>query len=295
MAVPLAAPIEDPTMTAIDTQRDPERHPQPAPDALRERVRATWTAGDFDRIAVSYAAGAADFVARLGLGAGERVLDVACGTGNLAIPAARAGARVTGIDIAPIAIAHLADRSAAGGLGIDTHVGDAEQMPFEDASYDAAITMFGAMFAGHPDRAASELLRVVRPGGRIAMANWTPDSLVADMLKATVAYAPPPAGVPSPLFWGSPDVVRERLGAGASSITFERRTIALEFPVTPAETVDLFRTWYGPTVRTFAALDPVKQAALFEDLERLFTAHNRAPGAGTRLESEYLAVVAVRA
>lgn len=268
--------------------------PQPA-DALRERVRATWTAGDFGRIAVSYEQGAAEFVGRLEIQPTDRVLDVACGTGNLTLPAARTGAQVTGVDIAPALVAQLAGRAAREGLAVDAREGDAEALPFADGSFDTVITMFGAMFAGHPDRAAAELLRVTRAGGRIAMANWTPKGFVGQMLRATVGYAPPPAGVPSPLLWGDPEVVRERLGAGTTELRFERHMIVFTFPFGPEETVRVFRTWYGPTVRTFAALDEEKQRALFDDLVRLWSEHNTGGANATHVESEYLQVIALRA
>jgi SAM-dependent methyltransferase len=270
-----------------------EAKQQPA-EALRERVRATWTAGDFGRIAVSYEQGAAEFVARLGIRPEERVLDVACGTGNLTLPAARAGARVTGIDIAPALVAQLADRAAAEGLAVDARQGDAETLPFTDGSFDTVITMFGAMFAAHPQKAADEMLRVTRSGGRIAMASWTPAGFIGQMLRITVGYLPPPPGMPSVLLWGDPDAVRERLGAGAAELRFERRPMVLAFPFGPEETVRLFRTWYGPTVRAFAALDEERQRGLFADLVRHWTEHNTAGPDATRVESEFLEVIAVR-
>jgi SAM-dependent methyltransferase len=264
-------------------------------EALRARVRATWMAGDFGRIAVGFERGAAAFVGRLGLGANERVLDVACGTGNLALPAARSGARVTAIDIAPALVAQLAEHAESEGLPMDAREGDAEALPLGDSTFDTVMTMFGAMFAAHPQAAADEMLRVTRPGGRIAMANWTPEGFIGRMLKIIVGYVPPPAGVPSVLLWGDPRTVEERLGAGVKQLQFHRRTMVLEYPLTPAETVDLFRTWYGPTVRTFAALEDERQHGLFADLVRHWTAHNTAGPNATRVESEFLEVIATRA
>ena len=272
-----------------------QQNRQRTPDALSDRVRATWTTGDFGRIAVGYEQGAAEFIARLGLRPEERVLDVACGTGNLALPAARAGARVTGIDIAPALVAQLAERAAAEGLVVDGREGDAEALPFADGTFDSVVTMFGAMFAAHPQRASDEMLRVTRSGGRIAMANWTPDGFIGRMLRVTVGYVPPPAGMPSVLLWGDPDVVRERLGGGVAEVRFERRPMVLAFPFGPQETVRLFRTWYGPTVRAFAALDEERQDGLFADLVRLWHEHNTAGQDATRVESEFLEVVARRA
>jgi SAM-dependent methyltransferase len=263
-------------------------------DGLNERVRATWIAGDFGRIAVSYESGAAAFVERLKLAPGERVLDVACGTGNLTIPAARARATVTGIDIAPPLVEQLRARAEAEGLSLDAREGNAEALPFEDGSFDTVISMFGAMFAAHAHLAGAELLRVTRKGGRIVMANWVPDGFVGSMLKVTVGYVPPPPGMPSVLLWGNPDTVRERLGAGASRLTFERRPMVLSFPVSPRETVQLFRDWYGPTVRAFAALDPERQQALFDDLVALWSEANTAGPDATRVESDFLEVTAIR-
>ena len=264
----------------------------PIIDPLTERSRATWTSGDFGRIAAGYVRGAGEFIARLELGAGERVLDVACGTGNLAIPAARTGATVTGVDIAPNLVAQAKARAAAESLGISFDVGNAEELPYESGSFDTSVTMFGAMFAARPERAAAELLRVTRSDGRIAMANWTPTGFIGEMLKATVAHAPAPAGVASPLLWGTEDAVRERLGAGCQSFTFSRRMITFEYPFPPEQVVTEFRLWYGPTLRAFASLDNQGRESLRRDLERLWTEHNRADDGTTRVESEYLEVVA---
>ena len=263
-------------------------------DPLTDRVRATWTAGDFGRIAAGYVDGAAEFIARLALERNERVLDVACGTGNLAIPAARAGATVTGVDIAPNLIAQAKSRAADESLPITFEVGDAEQLPYESDTFDTTVTMFGAMFAARPEYAASELLRVARPGGRIAMANWTPTGFIGQMLKTTVAYVPPPAGVPSPLLWGSEDIVRTRLGAGVSSLALTRRLIIFEYPFGPEQVVNEFRLWYGPTLRAFGALDEERRTAFRRDLEHLWWEHNRANDGTTRVESEYLEVVGVK-
>jgi SAM-dependent methyltransferase len=263
-----------------------------APDPLTERVRATWTAGDFGRIARGYVRGAGEFIARLGLDAGERVLDVACGTGNLALPAARTGALVTGVDIAPNLLAQAEARAASERVSIKFDLGDAEQLPYADGEFETVVTMFGAMFASRPDRAARELLRVTRSGGRIVMANWTPAGFIGEMLRATVAYVPPPAGIPSPLLWGTEDAVRSRLGDGVASLTLTRRLMTFEYPFGPEQVVNEFRLWYGPTLRAFAALDEVQRGGLRRDLERLWTENNRAKDGTTRVQSEYLEVIA---
>jgi SAM-dependent methyltransferase len=261
-------------------------------DPLTARARAVWTSGDFLQIARSFAAGAEDFITRLSLRAGETVLDVACGTGNLSIPSARAGARVTGIDLAPnlIAQARLEARVVGGAITFD--VGDAESLPYGDGQFDTTVSMFGAMFAYRPERAAGELLRVTRSGGRIAMANWTAEGFVGRLLRAHVAVLPPPAGVPSPLAWGDADVVRARLGGGVSSLVTTRRTLDLAFPFPPAAVTELFATCYGPTVTTLKAADPEGASRLRDELTRLFREHNIALDGSTTVSGEYLDVQA---
>lgn len=272
------------TTTTIDTV---------SADPLTERVRVTWTTGDFGRIAKGYERGAGEFIARLGLGIGERVLDVACGTGNLSIPSAHCGAFVTGVDIAPNLIEQAKHNAELEGLEIRFDVGDAEQLNYADRAFDSVVTMFGAMFAARPERAAAELIRVTRPGGRIAMANWTPSGFIGQMFRTVGRHAPPPGGVPSPILWGSEIEVRSRLSTGVQSLSLASRTITFEYPFSPAETVNLFLTYYGPTVRAFASLDENAQRALRSDLEALWTENNRATDGTTRVESEYLEVVAV--
>jgi len=276
-------------MTALpDTLRGPLEL-----DPIGERVRATWTSGDFGRIAKGYSLGSGEFIARLGLYPNEPVLDLACGSGNLAIPAARAGASVTGIDIAPNLVSQAQTRALAEGLSIRFDVGDAEQLPYANGEFTTVVTMFGAMFAARPERAAAEMLRVTRSGGRIAMANWTPSGFIGEMLRMTTKYVAPPTGISSPLLWGTEDAVRARLGSGVKSLTLTRRLITFEYPFGPEETVNQFRLWYGPTLRSFAVLDEPNRGALRRDLERLWTDHNRATDGTTRVQAEYLEILAV--
>ena len=263
-------------------------------EGLKTRLKATWMSGDFDKIAQVIEAGAVAFIERLALEPGTRVLDVACGSGNLAIPAARAGARVTGLDIAPNLLETARRRAMAEGLKIDFEEGDAEQLPYQDASFDWVVTMFGAMFAPQPPKTASELLRVCRPGGQLAMANWTPQGFIGQMFKTTAQHVQPP-NIPSPLLWGDEEAVRERLGSGVSDLRLSRQTCAFILPMTPEQTVDYFRAWYGPTLRAFAALDETGQAALRHDLVRLWSEHNLAQDGTTYVEAEYLEVLATRA
>ena len=277
-------------MTALrDTAADPDLNVDP----IAERVRATWTSGDFGRIARGCERGAAEFIARLGLQPLEPVLDVACGTGNLAVPAARAGASVTGIDIAPILVSQAQARATGERLSIRFDVGDAERLPYANGEFQTVVTMFGAMFAGRPERAAAELLRVTRSGGRIVRANWTPTSFSGEMLRTTTSYVAAPSDIPSPLLWGTDDAVRARLGGRVASLTLTRRLITFEYPFGPEEVVSYFRLWYGPTLRAFAALEEINRNGLRRDLEHLWTDHNRATDGTTRVQSEYLEVLAV--
>jgi SAM-dependent methyltransferase len=261
-------------------------------DPLTARARAVWSGGDFHQIATSYSEGAAEFVSRLGLRPAESVLDVACGTGNLAIPAARAGAAVTGIDIASNLIARARQEAREARCVIGFDVGDAESLPYPDDQFSTTMSMFGTMFAYRPERVAAELVRVTRAGGRIALANWTPEGFVGEMLRAHVAVVSAPAGVPSSLDWGVEAIVRERLGDHVRSLTCTRRTIELSFPFAPAAVAELFATYYGPTVATLKATDPAGASRLRSMLTHLFEVHNTRTGGGTTVVGEYLDVQA---
>ena len=263
-------------------------------ESLKHKLRATWTAGDFAEIAKSIQAGAEEFVGRLHIKAPVTLLDVACGNGNTAIPAARLGADVTGVDIAPYLIEQAVERAAEAGVRAEFDIGDAEALPYEDASFDHVITMFGAMFAPRPDVTASELKRVCRPGGLIAMANWTPQGFIGQMFKTTGKHVPPPAGMASPLLWGDIATVEERFSDGVSEVEMIPRTIDFVFSMNPAEVVEHFRLYYGPTQKAFEALDKAGQAALRSDLEQLWTENNHMTDGTTKVESEYLEVKAVR-
>lgn len=260
---------------------------------LKSRLKATWMSGDFDKIAQIIETGAVEFIERLAIAPGTRVLDLACGSGNLSIPAARARASVTGIDIAPNLIETARKRALREGLKIDFDEGDAEQLPYEDASFDMVVTMFGAMFAPQPERTAAEMLRVCRPGGRIAMANWTPTGFIGQMFKTTAAHVPPPS-IPSPLLWGDEECVRERLRTGVSDLQINRRMASFCLPMRPEQTVDYFRAWYGPTLRAFGTLDAGGQTALRSALARLWSEYNRETEERTHVEAEYLEVLATR-
>lgn len=266
----------------------------PELETLKTKLHKVWTAGDFGQIAKSYAPDAADFVGRLNLRKGTRVLDAACGAGNLSLPAARAGADVTGVDIADYLIEQARANAGKENLKIKFDVGDAENLSYDKASFDAVITMFGAMFAPRPELAAAELKRVCRPGGIIAMANWTPTGFVGQMFKLTGKHVPPP-NMPSPVLWGDETAARERLKDGIADLKLTRRKVTLRFPFSPIKTVEHFRQYYGPTQMAFKALDEGGQSALRHDLEELWTENNQATDGTTEVGSEYLEVIAVRA
>jgi SAM-dependent methyltransferase len=268
--------------------------PQSEFDALKKNLRGIWMAGDFGQIARYSAKEGEDFVNRLPIGPGMRVLDVACGTGNLSIPAARKGAAVTGVDIATNLLEQARERAAAEHLQAHFEEGDAEQLPCADATFDVVTSMFGAMFAPRPDRVASELIGVCRPGGVIAMANWTPTGFAGKMFAIGGRYLPPPEGVPPPVLWGDEETVRRRFGTAVSDLKMTVRTLAIYFPFPPREVVQLFREYFGPTRITFSKLDGPGQAAFAEDLERHWREHNQAEGTRTLAQAEYLEVVAVR-
>lgn len=264
-------------------------------ESLKTRLKSMWMAGDFNEIARVIQASGDDFAARLELKESDRVLDVACGSGNLTIPAARTGATVTGVDIATNLLEQARERAESEGLKIQFDEGDAENLPYDDAAFDVVMTMYGAMFAPRPELVSSELVRVCKPGGRIAMANWTPSGFIGQMFKVTGKHVPPPPTMPSPIKWGDEETVRERLREGIADLKITRRMCTFKFPFPPADVVEFFRTYYGPTQRAFGALDEAGQAALRKDLEQLWSDNNKATDGTTDVESEYVEVLGTRA
>ena len=267
----------------------------PGIDALKAKMKATWMDGDYARFATYMAPGARQILAGWNVAQGERLLDVACGAGQLTIPAARGGACASGIDIASNLIAQARRRAAAEGVAVRFDEGDAEQLPYADAAFDVVTSLIGAMFAPRPEQVASELARMCRPGGRLCMANWTPTGMVGLMFKQVAAHVPPPPGLTPPVQWGDEDTILQRLGDGFSDIRLTRKIYPLwRFPVSASAVVDFFRTHYGPVKRAFEALDAPAQRSLHAGLEAVFSAHNTARDGSVELRAEYLDVVAVR-
>lgn len=257
--------------------------------AIKRAMKAAWMAGDFGKIADLNTQRGEEFVERLDLKPGMRVLDVACGTGNQSLPAARIGADVTGLDHAPNLLAQARAAAAKEGLKIRFIEGDAEELPFEPGEFDVAMSMFGAMFAPRPERVASEFLRVCKRGGLIAMASWTPTSFQAETFKINAKYAPPPPGLPAPVLWGDEQVVRERFGNRAVVET-SKREVVFDFPFGPAKVVDMFRTYFGPTQVALARLDAAQQAAMIADMTGHWASRNEGDANHTVVRGEYLEV-----
>ncbi|MBB5059468.1 SAM-dependent methyltransferase [Granulicella aggregans] len=263
---------------------------------IKNAMRATWMAGDFGVVAKTISGSAEEFIARLAIAPGSRVLDIACGTGNSAIPLARAGAIVTGVDIATNLLEQARERATAEGLKITFDEGDAEALPYADASFDAVTTMFGAMFAPRPALVASECARVLKPGALLAMANWNPASFTGQMFRVGSDHVPAPPGIPPPALWGDEATVRGRLAPFFSNVETQLISIDFDMPVSPAGAVDFFRKYFGPTQMAFARLDAAGQAALAADLTALWSSANIAPDpdAHTLVKNEYLQITAIR-
>jgi ubiquinone/menaquinone biosynthesis C-methylase UbiE len=266
--------------------------PLPDLEAVKQRQRATWASGDFHAVGARIVLTAEELCDAADLRAGWRVLDVATGSGNAAIAAARLGCRAVGVDYVPALLQRGRIRAAAEGLDVKLVEGDAEALPFPDESFDAVTSVFGCMFAPDHARAAAELMRVCRPGGAIALASWTPDGFIGELFRTVAAHVPPPAGVASPMLWGTDEYLRELFGEAVSSLESTERTFTFRF-VSPEEFVAFFRRWYGPTLRAFAALEGPAQAALEADLVALARRFDRIGDGATAIPATYLQTVAI--
>jgi ubiquinone/menaquinone biosynthesis C-methylase UbiE len=274
-------------MTTLDAS-------QPDLAAVKAKQQQTWASGDFSVIGSWIVLTAEHLVDTADLHAGWRVLDVATGSGNAAIAAARAGASVVGLDYVPALLDRARERAAAEGFEIEFLEGDAESLPFPDGSFDAVTSVFGSMFAPDHEQAASELVRVVRPGGTIAVVAWKPDGFIGDLFRTTSGHVPPPAGVQSPLLWGTEEHLREILGEEICSLEVRERTFSFRAE-SAEEFVASFRRWYGPTNKAFAALDDEGQAALARDLVDLARRSDRLEDEGAvALPSTYIEAVALK-
>jgi ubiquinone/menaquinone biosynthesis C-methylase UbiE len=258
--------------------------------AIKVKQQATWTAGDYAVVGTTLQLTGETLCESIDIAAGERVLDVAAGNGNAALAAARRGAEVTCSDYVPGLLERAKARAAAEGLAMEFATADAEALPWDDASFDVVLSTFGVMFAPNHEQSAAELLRVCRPGGRIGVTAWTPDSFIGQMFKIVGSYLSPPAGVASPLLWGTADHVASLLGA--ASVTCEQHTFQFRYR-SARHWLDTFKTYYGPTNKAFGALDGDARAALDAELIALAEAWN-ASSAAFQVPSDYLQTVGLR-
>ena len=261
---------------------------------VKSRQQQTWATGDYQMIASCIVPVSELLCEAVELQAGERVLDVATGSGNTALAAARRFSDVTGVDYVPGLLERGRLRASAEGLPVTFREGDAEALPVDDATFDVVVSTFGSMFSPDQEQAAAELLRACRPGGRIGMTNWTPDGWIGQMFRVVGRHVPPPVGLRPPTRWGTEEGVRELFGSGVTSLQARRKAFVWRF-ATPQHYLDLFRTFYGPTNRAFAALDAAGQDALGRDLIELVTQFNVAQSGPLLVPADYLEVVAVKA
>jgi SAM-dependent methyltransferase len=262
-------------------------------DAIKQRQQQTWASGDFSMVGARIVLVAEELVDRADLHAGWRVLDVATGSGNAAIAAARLGCTAVGVDYVPSLLERGRKRAAAECLKVEFVDGDAEALPFPDASFDAVTSVFGAMFAPDHAQAAEELMRVTRPGGTIALASWTADGFIGELFRTVAAHVPPPVGLPSPMLWGSEEHLRRLLRGGIADLTVTRRTFTFRF-TSPEEFVAFFRLWYGPTLKAFAALNDIARDALESDLIALAERYDRLQSDAVAIPATYTEALATR-
>ena len=271
------------------------RDPSPAPDfaTVKTKQQATWASGDFAVIGTTLQIVGETLAEAVDVRAGERVLDVAAGNGNATLAAARRFATVTSTDYVPSLLEKGAARAAAEGLEVAFQVADAEDLPFDDASFDVVLSTFGVMFTPDHTRSSSEMLRVLRGGGRIGMANWTPEGFIGQLFKVIGAYLPPPPGLTSPAAWGTEPHIAELFGSRAVDIRCTRKHFNFRY-ASSAHWLQIFRDFYGPTHKAFAALDVARQAMLERDIVALLQRLNIAGKSSLVVPGEYLEVVLVK-
>ena len=280
-------------MTQSTPYAQSERSPVPAPDlaAVKARQQAMWASGDFSVIGTTLQIVGESLCEAVDLEAGSRVLDVACGNGNASLAAGRRFCKVTGIDYVPELVHRAADRARAERLDIDFVVGDAEHLPFDDATFDVALSTYGIMFAADQEQAAREIVRVVRPGGKIGLANWTPEGFVGELLRTVGKHVPAPAGVASPILWGTEARLRD-LFPRMRAIRSVRKDFVFRYE-SAAHFVDVFQRFYGPTHQAFQKLDTDRQGRLVADIVDL-TYRFKRRGIALSVPAEYLEVVIER-
>jgi ubiquinone/menaquinone biosynthesis C-methylase UbiE len=268
---------------------------QPTTDLtmVKSRQQATWSSGDYAVIGTTLSITGELLCEAIDLRSGQQVLDVAAGNGNATLAAARRWANVTSTDYVAGLLERGRVRATAERLRVSFQEADAERLPFTDASFDVVLSTFGVMFTPNQEQAARELLRVCRPGGKIGLANWTPEGFIGQVFRTIGKYVPPPAGVKSPALWGTEQRLRELFGDGISEMTINRRMFVFRYR-SAEHWLDVFRTYYGPTLKAFATLDADGQARLAHDLTEVLERFNQGGANTLAVPSEYLEVVAIR-
>ena len=262
-------------------------------DAVKKRQQLAWSSGDFAVVASRIVLVAEQLCDTADIRAGWRVLDVATGSGNAAIAAARHGCTAVGVDYVPALLERGRRRAAAEGLPVELLEGDAEALPFRDASFDAVTSVFGTMFAPNHAKTAAEVLRVCRPGGTIALASWTPDGFIGELFKTIARHVPPPPGVQSPMLWGTKAHLRKLFGTDVTSLDVRERTFTFRF-LSAEDFTTFFRLWYGPTVKAFAALEGDARDALERDMTDLARTFDRLGKGAIAIPAVYTEAVAIR-
>ena len=274
------------TSTATSSQ-------QPDFDALKARQHSAWSSGDYAVVGTTLQIVGEELCEALDIHAGQKVLDVAAGNGNVTLAAARRWCDVTSTDYVGDLLERGRKRAAADGLSITFKVEDAEALSFGNDTFDVVVSTFGVMFTPNQERAAAELLRVCKRGGKIGLANWTPESFIGQLFKTLGKYLPPPAGAKSPALWGTEARIKEMFGPSAAAIAAERRHFVFRYR-SPEHFLDVFKTYYGPTLKAFAALDATNQQRLQQDVLALIGTMNRAKDGTMIVPGEYLEIIIVK-
>jgi SAM-dependent methyltransferase len=279
------------TTTPMTSQKQ-QQAGQPDLAAIKARQQGAWTSGDYSIVGTTLQIVGEDLCEALDLRSDHKVLDVAAGNGNISLAAARRWCMATSTDYVPALLERGRQRAAAERLKIEFQEADAEALPFQDGAFDAVVSTFGVMFTPDQEQAASEMMRVCRRGGKIGLANWTPDGFIGQLFKTIGRHMPPPPGARSPALWGTRARLAELFEPHAS-INLAQRDFVFRYR-SPEHWLEIFKTYYGPLLKTFAALAPPAQAALEDDLVSLIARFNRSGDGTMVVPSEYLEVVATR-
>ena len=261
--------------------------------ALKARQQAAWSSGDYAVVGTTLQIVGEELCEALDVRAGQKVLDVAAGNGNASLAAARRWCDVVATDYVPALLERARERAAAERLDIEFREADAEALPFPDGSFDVVVSTFGVMFTPDQDRAAAEMVRVCKRGGKIGLANWTPEGFIGQLFKTIGKHVPPPPGAKSPALWGTRARIAELFEPHATSVKSAQRNFVFRYR-SPAHWLEVFKTYYGPVLKTFAALEPAAQAALQRDLMALIDQFNRSGDGSMVVPSEYLEIVITR-